>query len=490
MAGEELDRILNGLSKDEYVKEMKLFLRLDYYGIDPGDPREEGAWEKIGKLNALYGIPQSWPHDKFENILEAMTGMDSLIADGELCGLNDHVEDVEDYDAFFPYLNEASLEDLKKLVEYEDNMPKNAFARAIVERLGDAASPVHIEIGHICNDGYDHDEDEFECVYNLYRYGEMAEVAFQVDRAREILTAVDKVVKHGFAFEELSPVAPAVLIKLSELIDRGFCEHTAELDQHEPHIDPFADFQMGRFRVHLVHEGERLSHGLPWVEFYDMSGNPSLPEDGFLKGYYLSTLLGMDGLSTDIAKMSSFSLNYLDDNPDWSISGDDLKELSRRLHAAHDAYEIEDMKDIRADKDIAYAYSESAYKSVKTALANGSITTEVTDDSLLVTIEGRHFWVQEQGSFFVEKDEDDVSLDDRIGAILDTFDVAEENKNTQPEEWDWMRTFIQSIAEATNDGQELSDVEKGARAASIGTNEMSIKIKSEGNSIESHMTTR
>ena len=58
--------------------------------------------------------------------------------------------------------------------------------------------------------------------------------------------------------------------------------------------DPLADFTVGRFRVHLVQEGERYGagggfvygkalsndcqlygHGLPLVEFYDVSQDPA-----------------------------------------------------------------------------------------------------------------------------------------------------------------------------------------------------------------------
>lgn len=132
--------------------------------------------------------------------------------------------------------------------------------------------------------------------------------------------------------------------------------------------DPYADFQVGRFRVHLVHEGERYGankslvygdsishsypnigehendcqkygHGLPLVEFYDMGRNFFLPEGQLVTSYYLSTLLGMDKYDTDIAEMSSLCLQG--DIPAWTISGDDLKTVAERLHAVRDAYEFD-----------------------------------------------------------------------------------------------------------------------------------------------------
>ncbi len=128
--------------------------------------------------------------------------------------------------------------------------------------------------------------------------------------------------------------------------------------------DPYADFQVGRFRIHLVHEGDRYGankslvygdsishsypnigehendcqkygHGLPLVEFYDMGRDFFLPEGQLVTSYYLSTLLGMDKYDTDIAEMSSLCLQG--DIPAWTISGDDLKTVAERLHAVRDA---------------------------------------------------------------------------------------------------------------------------------------------------------
>ena len=81
--------------------------------------------------------------------------------------------------------------------------------------------------------------------------------------------------------------------------------------------DPLADFTVGRFRVHLVQEGERYGagggfvygkdlsngsfgipindcqlygHGLPLVEFYDVSQDPAkFPEGQFVSRYFMST---------------------------------------------------------------------------------------------------------------------------------------------------------------------------------------------------------
>lgn len=126
--------------------------------------------------------------------------------------------------------------------------------------------------------------------------------------------------------------------------------------------DPLADFTVGQFRVHLVQEGERYGasggfvygkalsngsfgipindcqlygHGLPLVEFYDVSQAPAkFPEGQFVTRYYMSTLLGMGSFGHSIGghsigEMSVFEL--VGGVPIWTISGDDLKELHTRL---------------------------------------------------------------------------------------------------------------------------------------------------------------
>lgn len=129
--------------------------------------------------------------------------------------------------------------------------------------------------------------------------------------------------------------------------------------------DPLADFTVGRFRVHLVQEGERYGatggfvygkalsngsfgipvndcqlygHGLPLVEFYDVSQDPEkFPEGQFVTRYYMSTLLSMDSVGDSIGEMSALDLDG--GVPNWTINGDDLKEVHTRLCAARDCIE-------------------------------------------------------------------------------------------------------------------------------------------------------
>lgn len=137
--------------------------------------------------------------------------------------------------------------------------------------------------------------------------------------------------------------------------------------------DPLADFTVGQFRVHLVQEGERYGaggslvygdavgssyphigehvndcrlygHGLPLVEFYDMTQDPArFPEGQFVSRYYMSTLLGMDDSENDIGEMFRLGLNG--GVPSWTIEGADLREVHTRLCAARDCIEQETSHD-------------------------------------------------------------------------------------------------------------------------------------------------
>lgn len=127
--------------------------------------------------------------------------------------------------------------------------------------------------------------------------------------------------------------------------------------------DPLADFTVGRFRVHLVQEGERYGatggfvygkalsngsfgipindcqlygHGLPLVEFYDVSQDPAkFPEGQLIPRYYMSTLLGMGSVGDSIGEMSALDLDG--GVPNWTISGDDLQEVYAHLCAARES---------------------------------------------------------------------------------------------------------------------------------------------------------
>ena len=88
------------------------------------------------------------------------------------------------------------------------------------------------------------------------------------------------------------------------------------------------------------HIGERINdcqlygHGLPLVEFYDMTKDT---EQGgqFVSRYYMSTLLGMDESGTPLSDMRSFSLDG--GVPSWTVAGTDLQNVTDWLNTVKEA---------------------------------------------------------------------------------------------------------------------------------------------------------
>lgn len=188
-------------------------------------------------------------------------------------------------------------------------------------------------------------------------------------------------------FERLDPEASDVRAILTDMqiahIEEWFdvlsaenCLAKADAVAHDPSYretaakpDPLADLTTGKWRVHLVQEGERYGatgslvygdaissgypdagehyndcqrhgHGLPLVEFYDVSQDPAkFPGGQFVSRYYMSTLLGLDdardALTHIIGNGSSLSLDG--GIPAWTVRGGDLKRVSDWLDAAHEA---------------------------------------------------------------------------------------------------------------------------------------------------------
>lgn len=66
---------------------------------------------------------------------------------------------------------------------------------------------------------------------------------------------------------------------------------------------------------------------------------------------------------------------------------------------------------------------------IEKGLEQGLITTTVGDSALWVTINGYEFTAQEQGEFYVDKTDADVTRDDIINSILDTLDLIEREPN-------------------------------------------------------------
>ena len=191
------------------------------------------------------------------------------------------------------------------------------------------------------------------------------------------------------SFEKIPPAASdAHAILTNEQIDLiqdcfdtqpiGDCLRKAEAIANDPRYhqtaapdrNPLHDLLTGGWRVHLVQEGEHYGvngslvygdtigngvphigerindcqlygHGLPLVEFYDMTKNT---EQGgqFVSRYYMSTLLGMDESDIPLSDMKAFSLDG--GVPAWTVAGTDLQNVTDWLNTAYDYQLLDRLK--------------------------------------------------------------------------------------------------------------------------------------------------
>ena len=114
--------------------------------------------------------------------------------------------------------------------------------------------------------------------------------------------------------------------------------------------DPLnSEFTTGKWRVEIRNkEGAK-----PVAYFYDMSQDKSkFPDGQFTYSYYVETLLGKDGYGKPIDEMSAFCLD--NSVPEWTIEGNDLKEIAewlRKLNTKTESIETHDLsKDLFGDE--------------------------------------------------------------------------------------------------------------------------------------------
>lgn len=165
------------------------------------------------------------------------------------------------------------------------------------------------------------------------------------------------------AIEELNTADGGWLAKAEAIANDPSYRQTADHDRN-----PLHDLITGGWRVHLVQEGERYGvngnliygdtigsgaphigerindcqlygHGLPLVEFYDMTKNT---EQGgqFVSRYYMSTLLGMDESGTPLSDMNALSLDG--GVPSWTVAGTDLQNVTDWLNTAKETLQPSD----------------------------------------------------------------------------------------------------------------------------------------------------
>ena len=226
--------------------------------------------------------------------------------------------------------------------------------------------------------------------------------------------------------------------------------------------DPLADFTVGRFRVHLVQEGERYGagggfvygkalsngsfgipindcqlygHGLPLVEFYDVSQDPAkFPEGQFVTRYYMSTLLGMDSIGDSIGEMSALGLDG--GVPNWTIRGDDLQEVYAHLCAARE--QLESYTECGTYKDYGFGFHAK----------EGSMSSYVIGEPVE---EG--WWVLVGNYDLTDSDSDYYISDDLLNELLSRhgYPSMDALKESQADMWRNELTAI--IAEAQEDSR-------------------------------------
>lgn len=247
MAGEELDRILNGLSKDEYAKEMGLNYTLKYESIDPLD---EYQMDRTGRLNTLYGHPGNWPAVKLRELAHAAVGVETLSGGDGLAEMEEESARMRDDDYWdmpvwaAPFLTAASRANLESIVERDEKMPRGGFARRMIERIKPVPK-LRIMPGCIAEHtnyrGVDPITgwDDVCYVYDIeLREGEWMDVTLDPSRAKSLLEAIDDLEARGIKFDRIAPIAPSALLMLSELAERGLFEHLADLEPYVPYVDP------------------------------------------------------------------------------------------------------------------------------------------------------------------------------------------------------------------------------------------------------------
>ena len=273
MEDNDLNHILNGLSKEDYIREMNL----DHFRLDLGPDTLDAAgdMEQVGRLNTLYGGPGEWPAAILRDLAASA----------------------------------ASRADLEAIVAHDEAMPRGEFARRMMERVKPAPK-LRVMPAYIASETkygkYDPFFDEREAwnEYHTYFLDGEARLDVRLDPARagKLLEAIDDLEARGIEFDRIAPLATGALLKLSELADRGLFEHFAELEPYVPHVDPRSE------------EG--------WVYLGVEEGQYSDPEDGD----YIDT-------SSTLYYLPESDRFFLEDSRSYFFGGNDaggdLTELTR-----------------------------------------------------------------------------------------------------------------------------------------------------------------
>lgn len=185
----------------------------------------------------------------------------------------------------------------------------------------------------------------------------------------------------------------------------------------------------------LSNDCQLYGHGLPLVEFYDVSQDPAkFPEGQFVSRYFMSTLLGMDSIGDSIGEMSAFGLDG--GVPDWTIRGDDLQEVYAHLCAARE--QLESYTECGTYKDYGFGFHAK----------EGSMSSYVIGEPVE---EG--WWVLVGNYDLTDSDSDYYISDDLLNELLSRhgYPSMDALKESQADMWRNELTAI--IAEAQEDSR-------------------------------------
>lgn len=194
------------------------------------------------------------------------------------------------------------------------------------------------------------------------------------------------------------------------------------------------DLSNGSFGI-PINDCQLYGHGLPLVEFYDVSQDPAkFPEGQFVSRYFMSTLLGMDSIGDSIGEMSAFGLDG--GVPDWTIRGDDLQEVYAHLCAARE--QLESYTECGTYKDYGFGFHAK----------EGSMSSYVIGEPVE---EG--WWVLVGNYDLTDSDSDYYISDDLLNELLSRhgYPSMDALKESQADMWRNELTAI--IAEAQEDSR-------------------------------------
>lgn len=147
--------------------------------------------------------------------------MKQLLGDPSLTEVMSHIspEQEEAVKRFVPLITSDSMHDLEAVIEHSAAAPKNALSRAIYDFRSRGTETISVVLNMFTEDY----RSDYEGYYSAWKGA--AEINMDPDRANVLLTALRNLKEHGIEITEAHPLPPAAILKLSEMVDDGLCDH-------------------------------------------------------------------------------------------------------------------------------------------------------------------------------------------------------------------------------------------------------------------------